>query len=334
MTIVADCGNSQAVTSVCTMGTPECDEELRLFLRCLRALHPHVQVVVGCTSGMISPGRSASSAFADFGMDEKIEWVPCLDPYLPINRGTMEQQHGVWYPSRHADFMMEKANLMERAMMLHSPQKPCGGGPECVVAFLDCDVVLLGELPCIPFGTQVALSPHQLRTRDEALFGKYNGGYVVATTPSVIYEWRRATQYSRYFDQASLECVANSFSSTLYELPPQHNYGYWRLFQTYRVDPLAEAKQFSIKPMGSPRQWTLCYEGAPLRSIHTHLLTSTCRQGRDVQAFNTLIRRWIQRCVQPPHRVTTAAVAANRLYEVCLGPYLKVAGQKLSKAPP
>ncbi|KAH9586216.1 hypothetical protein LSM04_000898 [Trypanosoma melophagium] len=320
---------SSPIFSLCTMGTPECDDELSLFLRCLRVFHPDLSVIVGCTSAMIDHGgQTTSRAFARFRTDEKIEWVPCLDQYGSIDRTVMERQRGVWYPSRHTDFMMEKANLMERALMLREEH---GGTGTEAVAFLDSDVVLLGELPRLPRGTVVALSPHHISRESEELFGRYNGGFLAVADPLVLHEWRRAAQFSRYFDQAALESVAGGFAAKkgLHEIPPQHNYGYWRLFQTRRGDnPLREGREFSIACVGAQRELTLCYEGAPLRSIHTHFFHSG-QQSRHTRAFNGLMKRWIHRCVCPTAvaaRATTVAlgvcsagtaIMANRGYKKC-----------------
>ncbi|CCD21162.1 hypothetical protein TRVL_07630 [Trypanosoma vivax] len=316
------------ISFVCTMGTPECDEELQLFLHCFRVVHPKMPIIVGCTSSMIN-GKGSSKAYREFCDDGKIEWIPCLDEYLPIRRGDMEQHRGVWYSSRHTDFMMEKSVLMEHAMMRITESHANNAIP--AVAFLDCDIILLGELPCIPIGMEVALSPHRINHVDESFFGRYNGGFIVASNPSVLYEWRRATRHSRYFDQASLESVAKRFSSTLFEIPPQHNYGYWRLFQTFRADPVLEAKQFSIESSGIDPEWTLCYEGLPLKSIHSHFILQVPKHAKNIKVFNSLMKRWLSRCVRPTSSAAlTAAVASNgsrsirpnRLYEMCLGKVL------------
>ncbi|EKF30928.1 hypothetical protein MOQ_005242, partial [Trypanosoma cruzi marinkellei] len=305
------------ISYVCTMGTPECDEELYLFLRCLRVYHPDTPVIVGCTSAMLKAGENTKSkAYAGFCNDGRMKWIPCLDPYVPIRRREMERQPGVWYPSRHTDFMMEKANLMEHAMMLREEH---GGVNTGVVLFLDCDVVLLNELPRIPSGTEVALSPHRISPRDEALFGRYNGGFVAAASPAPLHEWRRATRHSRFFDQASLENVAQKFASTLYEIPPQHNYGYWRFFQSYRKNPLLEARQFSMRRIGAQGEWMLCYEGKPLGSIHTHFLDAIHPRARDISVFNGLMKKWILKCIRPAPQATTTALCSGALAAVAAG---------------
>lgn len=272
------------ITAVCTMATRECVAELVLFHRSLRALHPTLPVFLGCTTDVqraVADARTASP----LREDAYVRWVPCLDPYGPvISRKAMERQLGVWYPARHTDFMMEKANLMELALTSAS------ASVAPAVAFLDCDITLLHALPTLPAAAAVALSPHAIRAADEDAFGAYNGGYVVACTPEVLWEWRRATHSSRFFDQASLEHVADVFErrAQLHRLPPQHNYGFWRLLQPRAGSVVDEARRFSIAEGG------IHYDGAPLCSLHTHFFLPD--PPADVQLFNTLMRRWIARC--------------------------------------
>ncbi|KAG5510574.1 hypothetical protein JKF63_06871 [Porcisia hertigi] len=290
---------SKVIDAVCTMATRECIAELVLFHRALRTFHPTLPLYLGCSGEVRDATEAATDANAQLRAlhdDAHVRWIACLDQYGPvISRTEMERQRGVWYPARHTDFMMEKANLMELAMLTAEAKTPS-------VAFLDCDVTLLHELPSVPAAAAVALSPHWIRETDEALFGAYNGGYIVASTPEVLWEWRRATQTSRYFDQASLEHVAKVFErrAQLHRLPLQHNYGFWRLLQP-RCGSLAdEARRFSIAAAPSlssehqPTAMALHYDNAPLCSVHTHFLMPN--PPRNVRLFNAVLRRWLGRC--------------------------------------
>ncbi|CAJ1039378.1 hypothetical protein Q4I32_000321 [Leishmania shawi] len=290
---------TKPINAVCTMATRECVAELALFHRALRTFHPTLPLHLGCSSEVRDAAEAATDATAPLRAlrdDAHVRWVPCLDQYGPvISRTEMERQRGVWYPARHTDFMMEKANLMELAMMTTKASTP-------TVAFLDCDITLLRELPCVPAAAAVSLSPHWIREADEAVFGAFNGGYVVASTPEVLWEWRRATQTSRYFDQASLEHVAAIFErrALLHQLPPQHNYGFWRLLQPRCGSVVDEAKRFSIAPAppsGSgqqPAATVVHYDGAPLCSVHAHFFAPN--PPRDVRLFCAVLRRWLGRC--------------------------------------
>ncbi|EPY25633.1 hypothetical protein STCU_06606 [Strigomonas culicis] len=304
----------KAVDVVCTMGTAECLEELRLFLTSLRVFHPHTPVVVGCTASLLDPPRSSSSSSTDASLlrpflekDRAITWVPCLDAYGPIDRKRMETEKGVWFPTRHADMMMEKANLMEHAFKLFGD----GGADEHpTVAFMDCDVAFLGALPDLPRAAQLALSPHHIRAADELLFGEYNGGYVITSDPHSLFVWRQATMRSRYFDQASLESVAAHYkakgSDAFVEIPPQHNYGYWRLTQSRGGDMTQEASRFSIT--GAKGVTQLHYSDQPLRSVHTHFFTERFEGQKNMLLFNSLILKWLRECENADYAAALSAV--------------------------
>ncbi|CBZ24225.1 conserved hypothetical protein [Leishmania mexicana MHOM/GT/2001/U1103] len=303
--------STKLINAVCTMATRECVAELALFHRALRTLHPTLPLYLGCSSEVRDAAEAPTDATSQLRAlhdDAHVRWVVCLDQYGPvISRAEMERQRGVWYPARHTDFMMEKANLMELALMTAEGSTP-------TVAFLDCDITLLRELPCIPAAAAVALSPHWIRESDEAVFGALNGGYVVASTPEVLWEWRRATQTSRYFDQASLEHVAAVFErrGQLHRLPPQHNYGFWRLLQPRCGSVAEEAKRFSIAHAPSPGTgqqpgaMAVHYDGAPLCSLHSHFLMPN--PPPDVRLFNAVLRRWLGRCAAS-NPVCAAALA-------------------------
>ncbi|CCW62181.1 unnamed protein product [Phytomonas sp. EM1] len=334
---------------VCSMATKECAQELALFLTSLRAFHPTLPLVIGCSSELLkwidggqydTQGRQGSftdGSFWDFmkpfRSDPHIRWVPCLDPYGPmIERHAMERERGVWYPSRHTDFMMEKANLMELAMatsnlsLRRSDSSAFNSAPDLIldggeedsptVAFIDCDVSFLAPLPEIPRDAIVALSPHRIHHLEERLFGVYNGGFVVATHPLVLYQWRKATQTSFYFDQASLQTVAAANRTRLYELPPEHNYGYWRLFQNPSGDPTREVAKFSISPDHStmaPRYRSVRYDGKCLGSVHTHFFPQS-PVSKEVLLFNRLLKGWITECVRSEHGMKSNTKYQSALY--------------------
>lgn len=277
---------------VCTMGTRECAQELHLFLTSLRTFHPQLPVVIGCSSDMLTPSPPSSSHrnLRPYLDDANIRWVSCLDQYGTINRRAMEGQRGVWYGTRHTDFMMEKCNLMELAMG-RAARRTCP-----TVAFLDCDLAHLGPLPTIAAASVVGLSPHGICTADEQLFGRYNAGYVVASAPSVLHEWRRATHASRFYDQASLEDVAGAFAGSVDLIPPQHNYGYWRMFQC-KGSVEDEVRRFSLAPAESAHETgtLILYDGKPLRSVHTHFFAGG-EAAKGMAVFNRLLRRWVRAC--------------------------------------
>ena len=186
-----------------------------------------------------------------------------LDSYKDAGgRKGMEARTGRIYDSLWKDFMMEKACAMEWA--LESAVGAQG------VWFLDADICLFSRLPELPTDCDVALSPHHIRTGDERLYGRYNGGFLwisrEAAVPTLA-TWRGATHSSRFFEQAALEEVAKG-ASALHEFVIQHNFGWWRLGQS-SDPPDAIRRRFGYRRTAGTAGLT--FDGAALGSIHTHL---------------------------------------------------------------
>ncbi|CUG71936.1 Hypothetical protein, putative [Bodo saltans] len=280
------------------MATIECVDELALFLVSLRHAHPITPIWVATTQSLLNLLRPTADSnakdnpFLDvvrtfaapavhghhhdhqqhhhfsgsgFVSTSNVHWVPLIhDAYLPISRGAMERTPGVFYPTRHADFMMEKSTVLELALahaQLSNAEKEEQGNADSsrdsqrrmmdedkretrrrtkpMVLFLDCDICTLARWPRIPVNSIIALSRHGIRREDELLWGTYNGGVVGVRQPEALFQWRKHTLKSRFHDQASLEDVAawserNFGADSVAQLPVQTNYGYWRMMQTSR----------------------------------------------------------------------------------------------------
>lgn len=181
-----------------------------------------------------------------------------LDSYQGLNRQQMEKMRGQMFQTRWTDFMCEKISALEYAFNESNTKDGCW--------FLDADIMLFDKLPTLPEGTDVALAPHYIRSGDEAKYGRYNGGFLWLSHPRFLEVWMRATLTSRFYEQAALEEVAKA-AKNLYEIPIQHNFGWWRLSQSQ------ESSESIAKKFGFGRNQTGCgllYEGKPLASIHTH----------------------------------------------------------------
>lgn len=276
----------KVIDCVATMATIECAQELLLFVSSLREHHPSLLIVVGTTTAF-----SNTVMFKQLSVDRNISWVYCLDQYGSIDRKKMESSKGVWFPTRHADFMMEKANLMQLAFER--------GLTRTGVIFMDCDIVSLSQLSQIPVSCKLAASPHGIARADERLWGKFNGGMLYVSEPHLIFEWKKFTHTSRFFDQASIEDLVDlvsKSSDSFHEFSRQSNYGYWRMFQAPEVaaakSPLLrdgafnEVAKFCVEP-GKP----ITYESRPLQSIHTHFFLTTTPP--EMRLFNMTMKKWI-----------------------------------------
>jgi hypothetical protein len=290
----------EEVECVVTLATVECLAELRLFLSSLRHHHVDIPVMIGASSQLMAAWKQQ----ADTPRDDRLLWVPCLDQYGDIDRQAMEAHPGVWFPSRHCDFMMEKAAVMQLAL-----ERGLGSS----VLYVDCDVVTLAPLPRIPADrtTVFGVSPHGIDPADEARWGRYNGGFVWTRDQRLLFEWRRFTHRSRFHDQASLEDVAQlcrggqcggARVAAVHEFGAEVNYGYWRLTQragrsasSLRDDSVwTEAQRFRSE-LGQPIRYAdpTTKKDVPLQSVHTHFFLQQTPPAMAV--FNSFIKRLVRR---------------------------------------
>jgi hypothetical protein len=171
----------------------------------------------------------------------------------------MEKIPGTTYTTKWTDFMCEKINALRWAF--HEAESGAEG-----LWFLDADICLLGKLPRLPETCELALAPHYIRGADEAKYGRYNGGFLWMREPRFLDIWASATHTSRFFEQAALEDVATAAKS-LYEFPIQHNFGWWRMFQS-SVTPDLMVRKFGYNRRGEGTG--ILFEQTPLYSVHTH----------------------------------------------------------------
>jgi hypothetical protein len=209
-----------------------------------------------------------------------------LDIYNDVSRYTMERTPGMFYKTQWGDLMGEKMNLLDWVFQTEEN-----------TFLLDSDICFFGPLPTIPEGTQLALSPHAINRASEIRFGKYNGGFLYTASKTLAEEWRRATQISRYFEQAALEDLATHYkgsSGAFYEFPLQVNYGWWRMFQSDDY-PEDQQKKFGFFRYGGSENnhSGILFDGEPLNSTHTHWHEKSDKVTRD---FNTIILQKLRLC--------------------------------------
>ena len=310
------------IASVCTISTLECYKEFRLFYRSLRHHEPTLPLYILCTRALVEEikkwdnvrkegkGNTRSSVLSH------TTFLPGLDHYGAINRPHMEKTPGIRYKTLHEDFMMEKATVLRHALQNHEN-----------TIFMDSDIVTLQPFPSPPstYGRLnhsrskdmqatendmvLGLSPHHIREEDEALFGKYNGGWVFTNNRETPQQWEESTHTSRYFDQAALETLAENIEhkyGTLWLFPPQCNFGYWRLFQSFepltilekfslRVESKADAKNPGCGGLEQQENRSIFYDGQRLQSVHTHFCAPHLSNS-SIHVFNRLLLKWMHRC--------------------------------------
>ena len=206
----------------------------------------------------------------------KIFTKQVLNRYKGLARNEMETKKGIIFPSIWSDLMCEKISCIRWAFKQEG--EGCKG-----VFFMDGDITLLGRMPTIPEGVDVALSPHYIRKTDSDKYGYYNGGFGWLANPSFCDIWEEATMTSRFFEQAALEEVAKA-AKNLYIFPIQYNFGWWRMFQQAEQTPDVVVKRFGFHR--SPESCGITFDGEPIGSIHSHFTNRIEHHNRE---FNGVI---------------------------------------------
>lgn len=241
-------------------------EDFKVFVKSLEVWHPDATLYIQTDSPTAPLIAGVKSRIA-------FRTRVTLDAYKGLSRSDMEALPGRHFDSLFKDYTYEKVNVLEEALRAH----PSG------VWFHDADIVHLAPLPVIPEGTTVALSPHGIRLADERLYGRYNAGYLWIKDPLLLIVWRVAGKESRFFEQAALEDVARAAGASLYEFPPQVNFGWWRMYQGAE-SPSAVQARFGFNR--ADRSTGLRYNNLPLQSIHTHLYDKST-------GANGVFNRWL-----------------------------------------
>ena len=239
---------------VATLATNECYDDLKLFLSSLSLWYSKADAP---TVYIYADSQVAEKIIAE---EYHMHIVFCqrLDDYSGLTRQEMEavsrpNNTTLWY-----EFQMEKLNLLDWVFESDAETATRDG-----VFYLDSDICFFGPLPTPPPTMTVGLSPHYIRPRDEARFGRYNGGFLWFKEQRAVKAWRDACPNSRFHEQAAIECFDEaSWSDKVYMFPPQVNYGWWRMFQGSYTASELQAKWSAAA--------TIIVDGQPLQSIHTH----------------------------------------------------------------
>lgn len=258
-----DVETNQSILSLALLVTKPALDDLKVFLASLEVWNkvlPKLYILCDSTVALWLKTQSYKGDLQLF-----VE----LDDYTDLNRQDMERlpsKRG--YPNLFYDFTVTKCDIFEKAFALGKRDTANG------ILFCDADIFWLGPLPKVPSTATVALSPHMIRQHDEAKYGTYNAGFLWLKDDSLVPVWRKACQHSRFFEQAALEeLVARTDGSKVYTFGPEHNYGWWRLYQSSL--PVDQRKaEWTIKRDPQHTYSGLCVQGQPLSSIHTHWKTT------------------------------------------------------------
>ena len=222
--------------------------ELNIFIKSLEVWHPDATLFIFTDS---------KTEIASLKHNLKVNTKVCLDKYTGLKRYQMEQTQGLIYNTLWADFMYEKANVLE--WMFSTDSKPAW--------FMDVDITHLAPLPTVPPDAEIALSRHLIQQRQEERFGKYNGGYMWFKNASLLPIWKAHGHKSIFFEQKALETLVQTENPKLFEFTPQVNFGWWRMQQGESSQAQVQSN-FSL--FRTDKSVGIRYLGEPVQSIHTH----------------------------------------------------------------
>ena len=243
--------------AVVTLATGEkAQQECMLLLFTLEQYTRPLPIVYVFTDSVTAVGLKAK---AHYKGDLRIRET--MNAYTGLDRKKMEKMPGVRYANMFSDYTCEKIGAMRIAF-----EETWAVGSNGVW-FLDADITLFGQLPHVPLTAEVALSPHLIRNDDEARYGRYNAGFMWFGKAALFDVWEKACKSSRFFEQAALEEVAAAAGTALYEFPIQHNFGWWRMWQSEEGSTFMQG-QFGFNRMTGGIGLT--FMGKPIGSVHTH----------------------------------------------------------------
>lgn len=275
---------------IATLATGSAIEDLRILLGSLaifNAIPPTVYLF--CDSATVTKVRALK-------YPGRLVTNEVLEAYAGLTRKEMERMPstGGTYPNLWFQFMAEKLNLLDWVFATE-PRLAAEVG----VLFCDADICFCAPLPLVPGGTVIGLSPHMIRSVDEARYGAYNGGFLWMSDGSLVDTWRRAcVSDPRFFEQACLETVAAEVVRVtgavgLYTFPVTQNYGWWRLWQGREsAEQLKQTWTMNRKVMETASG--ILIGGEPLGSIHTHFVGPGAAD-YSTRAYNEWVLTWLKR---------------------------------------
>ncbi|MHA2279218.1 MAG: hypothetical protein ACXAC2_25845, partial [Candidatus Kariarchaeaceae archaeon] len=188
--------------SFCSLATYGCHAELFGLLLSISAHHNGASVYCAVDTKTKEYIENSSPE-----IDLAINWVVSLDEYSGLDRDAMEKK-GVW-----SDFQMQKAVVIDEALKREKD-----------TLFLDADILLLDTIDDIDKTKQLGVSPHYINKVSTDTFGYYNGGVLWTNQKSVKDDWIEFTKTSRYFDQASIEDLAEKYDT--FEFGENYNFSW------------------------------------------------------------------------------------------------------------
>jgi len=195
----------EAPDSFCFIATQNSSFEALGMLLSLSLYHPNALVY-----GLVDSKTKEDIENSTPKIRLNLKLFTTLDKYSNKNRQEMEKEN-IW-----AEFQMQKAEVIKLALVNSND-----------TLFLDSDIIFFNPINSIDKSKELALSPHYMKKSESDIWGFFNGGLLWTKNMNVVYDWIEFTKKSRFYDQASLEDLANKYDYQ--ELGREINFTPWRI---------------------------------------------------------------------------------------------------------
>lgn len=253
-------------SAFCSICTNMCKHELSGLMLSLSIHHPNSIFFCMCdsiTKKFIEDLYLTKDGVFNIKLD--VKWDVSLDKYSNKTRSDMENNN-TW-----TDFQNKKADIIYLSLQ-----------SVCDVMYLDTDIIVLDKLN-VDKTKKLGLSPHYIKKSDTDQYGYYNGGCLWTSCTKLPNLWKNYNKTSRYFDQASIEDLANDYKNDLFLFGENYNFSWWRLIQS---DEDMQKIVSYIELTGTD----ILYKKKPIKFVHTHF------DQQRFGFFNNLIINILKKC--------------------------------------
>ncbi len=250
----------------CSICTNMCKHELSGLVLSLSIHHPNS--IFFCISDTITKKFIEDLYLTKdgiFNINLNIKWDVSMDKYSNKTRSDMENNN------IFTEFLNKKADVI-----FFSLQSVCD------VMLLDTDIIILDKI-LVDKTKKLGLSPHYIKKSDTDQYGYYNAGCLWTSCINLPNLWKNYNKTSRYFEQASLEDLANDYKDDLFLFDENYNFSWWRLIHSDE----------DIQKIVSYIELTntdILYKKKPIKFVHTHF------DQRRFDFFNNLIIHILKKC--------------------------------------
>jgi hypothetical protein len=231
----------EAPDSFCFIATQNASFEALGMLLSLSLYHPNALVY-----GLVDSKTKEDIENSTPKIRLNLKLFTTLDKYSNKDRQEMEKEN-IW-----TEFQMQKAEVIKFALVNSND-----------TLFLDSDIIFFNPINSIDKSKELALSPHYMKKSESDIWGFFNGGLLWTKNMNVVYDWIEFTKKSRFYDQASLEELANKYDYQ--ELGREINFTPWRIIHLEN-----DEKRKKVIESINTNNKNINYNDKPFVCFHTH----------------------------------------------------------------